>query len=144
MTYSHSSAYVRSHTLSSLSSSSLRVSVISQDGRKRCTAFTACWLMDKDVDKLLWRYHKGPSLLRMSQRIEEKEAWLCGFCRFTNRRINDQRMRKAADELCRATLKRDICVGVMRINCFTSRSTCRQLPYLYLPDFQNLPCSAKA
>ena len=67
------------------------------------------------------------------QRIEEKEAWFCGLCRFTNRRVNDQRMRKAADQLCRVTLKRDIGVGVVRINCFTSRSTCRQLPYLYIP-----------
>ena len=65
--------------------------------------------------------------------VLKKQAWFCGFCRFTNRRINDQHMRKAADQLCRATLKRDICVGVVGVNCFTSSSTCRPLPCPYLP-----------
>lgn len=47
--------------------------------------------------------------------FEKEYAGFCGFYRFTNRRVNDQRMRKAADQQCRVLLKREICVGVLRI-----------------------------
>ena len=79
-----------------------RVSVISWDGRERCIGLTAYWSIGKHPDKLSWWYIYGSTLVSWASIVfEEEHVGFCGFLHFTHWRVNDECMRKAADQRCR-------------------------------------------